>query len=104
MVAPPEGPFSDTSRAGFSIHWSTSSRLIWPSDELTHRASKNYEFAGIDYMLLYNLYRLVYGGDEYYLNINPVRKKNKSVNMYTREGEISNKMYFQHAPVIKQSN
>lgn len=104
VVAPPEGPFSDTSRAGFTIHWSTSSRLIWPSDELTHRASKNYEFAGIDYLLLYNLYRLVYGGNEYSLKINPVRKKNNSINMYTREGEITNKMYFQHAPVIKNSN
>lgn len=98
--APENGPFSDSSRADYSLHWSTSSRVIWPADEPTHRSRKNFEFAGLDYLMLHNLYRLVYGGEDFYVNYRPVRKKKCYNNRYTGEGMQMNKQYFIHAPVI----
>lgn len=98
--APPNGPFSDTSMANYSVHWCTSSRVIWPAHEPSKRATKDFEFAGIDYLMLHNLYRLVYGGDNYYLNLNPVRKRDMNFNKYTKEGMQENSEFFIHAPVI----
>ncbi len=55
-LAPPEGPHSFTDRATYSEYWRTTSRLVFPD------VSKvwNEEYAGLDYMLLYNLYTLIY--------------------------------------------
>jgi hypothetical protein len=101
LQAPLNGPFSDTSRAGYNVHWSTSSRVIWPTDIPNRRSGKNFEFAGLDYLVLHNLYRLVYGGEEYNLDYKPVRKRDvNGNNKYTREGMDGNKLYFKHAPVI----
>jgi len=99
-VAPPNGPFSDTTKPNYSVHWCTSSRVIWPAHEPSKRATKDYEFAGIDYLMLHNLYRLVYGGDDYYLNLNPVRKRDMNFKKYTSEGKNENAQFFIHAPII----
>ncbi|MDA3912075.1 MAG: hypothetical protein PF448_12040 [Bacteroidales bacterium] len=99
-VAPPNGPFSDTSKPNYSVHWCTSSRVIWPAHEPSKRATKDFEFAGIDYLMLHNLYRLVYGGDNYYLNLTPIRKRDMNFNKYTHEGKQQNSQFFIHAPVI----
>jgi hypothetical protein len=98
--APPNGPFSDTSKANYSVHWSTSSRVIWPAHEPSKRATKDFEFAGIDYLMLHNLYRLVYGGENYYLNLKPVRKRDMNFKKYTPEGKQQNSQFFIHAPII----
>ncbi len=102
LEAPPGGPFSDTTRENYSIHWSTSSRIIWPTDKPTKRAGDNYEYAGIDYLLLYNLYALTYADNAFYLSLNPVRKRDKTFNKYTGEGMQNNQKLFIHAPVIIQ--
>jgi hypothetical protein len=100
LAAPPDGPFSDTSKQNYSVHWCTSSRVIWPADKPTARASKNYEFAGVDYLMLHNLYRLTYGGESYQLAFNPIKKK-ISGNLIRRKADIqTNAMFFMHAPVI----
>lgn len=99
-AAPPNGPFSDTTKPNYSVHWCTSSRVIWPAHEPSKRATKDYEFAGIDYLMLHNLYRLVYGGENYYLNLNPVRKRDMNFKKYTPEGKQQNSQFFIHAPVI----
>lgn len=101
-AAPPNGPFSDTTKANYSVHWCTSSRVIWPAHEPSKRATKDFEFAGIDYLMLHNLYRLVYGGDNYYyyLNLNPVRKRDMNFKKYTSEGKKENAQFFIHAPII----
>ncbi len=100
LLAPPDGPFSDSSRNHYSIHWATSSRVIWPIDKPYHRSNEDFEFAGLDYLMLHNLYRLIYGGKNYKLKPLPGIKKSKMYNIYTPQGQRSNKLFFNHAPVI----
>ncbi|HON17591.1 MAG TPA: hypothetical protein PK990_00310 [Salinivirgaceae bacterium] len=49
---PTEGPTSNN-----STQWRITSRLVWPENQNRHLASVS-EFSGMDFMLLYNLFRL----------------------------------------------
>jgi hypothetical protein len=66
--APSLGPSSDYRRPDYSPYWSTSSRLNWPKSEGNRNIKQIWEYAGMDYMFLYNLYRLVFEPDNYNLN------------------------------------
>ncbi len=60
--APDCGPFNyginSADYPGFSINWASNSRLVWPENNYLEDPVGN--FNGIDYMLLHNLYWLVY--------------------------------------------
>ena len=62
--APFNGPTgncdSDTDR--FAHNWSETSRCVWPENlrPSRRRPCKNIEFNGMDYMMLYNLYRIAF--------------------------------------------
>jgi hypothetical protein len=99
MEAPPDGPFSDTTKPGYSIHWSTSSRIVWPTTAPTRKAEADYDFAGMDYLMLHNLYRLVFYDDDYFLWYEPVREKKSAENLQHQTSKQQNKMFYIHAPV-----
>jgi hypothetical protein len=99
--APPDGPFSDTTREHYSVYWSTSSRIVWPQDAPTWRGAKQFEYAGMDYLTLHNLYRLVYCDKPYNLDYDSVRKQQEYAKWVSRlDKHINKKLYF-HAPVVK---
>lgn len=101
QLAPPDGPFSDTTREHYSVYWSTSSRIVWPQDAPTWRGAKRFEYAGMDYMVLHNLYRLVYCDKPYYPDYEPVRiNQNYAGWMSQLDNQINKKVFF-HAPVIE---
>lgn len=99
--APPDGPFSDTTREHYSVYWSTSSRIVWPQDAPTWRGAKQFEYAGMDYMVLHNLYRLVYCDKPYNLDYEPVRKQQDYAKWVSRLDEDINKKLYFHAPVVE---
>ncbi|MGC9330798.1 MAG: hypothetical protein ACP5DZ_02850, partial [Bacteroidales bacterium] len=99
--APPDGPFSDTTREHYSVYWSTSSRIVWPQDAPTWRGAKQFQYAGMDYLVLHNLYRLVYCDKPYNLDYNPVRKQQDYAKwLSSLDKDINKKLYF-HAPVVE---
>ncbi len=102
QMAPPDGPFSDTTRAHYSVYWSTSSRLVWPQDAPTWRGAKKYEYAGMDYLALHNLYRLVYCNEPFYLDYGVSRKEQQFVKWMSKLDDQINKEVFLHAPKIKK--
>lgn len=68
-VAPAGGPTTDRRVNDYHPYWSSSSRLTWPANK--GRVTKEiYDFAGMDYMYLYNLYKLVFSNHNYSLNEN----------------------------------
>lgn len=67
-LAPITGPSSDYRRPEYNQYWSTSSRLNWPKNVGNKRIDFAFEYAGMDYMFLYNLYRLVFEPDNYSLS------------------------------------
>ncbi len=65
-LAPKNGPTTDTRVKDHHPYWTSSSRLIWPRNE--GRVTKEiWDYAGMDYMYLHNLYRLVFESNNYYL-------------------------------------
>jgi len=64
-IAPPEGPynFGQNSDRMAVPEWSSINRFVWPQ-RLSEGTTNPYllgEYNGLDYLLLYNLYCLVYG-------------------------------------------
>ncbi|MDD2385510.1 MAG: hypothetical protein PHP52_01875 [Bacteroidales bacterium] len=76
--APESFPSTDDTRPDYHPYWSSSSRLNWPNN--TGRRSPNdvWDFAGMDYLFLHNLYRLVFSPTEYDL---PKTKKSQVKDM-----------------------
>lgn len=91
--APFNGPHSDTSLSDYSIKWNTPSRIVWPStDTNTFYTGYQYYFAGLDYLMLHNLYRLVYGDSKFY---NQNRNKKHSIpNHHLNRNSKNNYHYF----------
>lgn len=79
--APFSGPSSDTSRNDYHPYWSASSRLVWPNNEGNKSSTRHYEYVGMDYMFLYNLYRLVFEPNNYSLKDNTILKT-KTISFY----------------------
>lgn len=65
--APFNGPTTDYRRTDYHPYWSSSSRLNWPNNKGNRNIREVREYAGMDYMLLYNLYRLVFEPEGYVL-------------------------------------
>jgi hypothetical protein len=70
MCAPASGPSTDYSRVDYSPFWSSSSRLNWPENRGNRNKTNPWEYAGMDYMFLFNLYRLVFEPSGYKLKEN----------------------------------
>lgn len=81
--APFNGPSTDYTRSDYHPFWSSSSRLNWPNNAGNRNAKEVREYVGMDYMFLYNLYRLVFEPQGYSL---PSERRNeilkKSANAY----------------------
>lgn len=103
LEAPENGPFSDTTKKGYSVHWCTSSRIVWPTTVPTRRAEADYDFAGMDYLMLHNLYRLVFYDENYFLYYPPVRKKTAVSDVKDSERRQINSMFYIHAPDVETS-
>jgi len=73
-AAPFDGPSTDYLRSDYSPYWSTSSRLNWPNNKGNRNAEAVWDYAGMDYMFLYNLYCLVFQPKAYSL---PSNRKNE---------------------------
>ncbi|NLA25615.1 MAG: hypothetical protein GX879_11680 [Bacteroidales bacterium] len=71
--APQNGPFYDLNNKSYSEFWNSSSRLIWPGKGAPDK-TKTWEFAGMDYLFLHNLYRLVFEPKGFNLNKTIVKK------------------------------
>lgn len=100
MLAPKDGPSTDTTRADWSKYWSSTSRLNWPSNITGRRQLENpYEYCGMDYMFLYNLYRLVFASEGYELNNN---KQKKEVVFPKPEMTEPDYQYYYNPPQVKQ--
>jgi hypothetical protein len=61
-AAPADGPFNHGDGSD-ACAWSSTSRLVWPESNDSAEAWKQGEYNGIDYMLLHNLYQLVFNAD-----------------------------------------
>jgi len=64
--APPSGPSSNKKLQDYSDLWNNSSRMVWPGKG-PPEPSRIWEFAGLDYLFLHNLYRLVFEPEGYAL-------------------------------------
>lgn len=81
--APFSGPSNDYTREDYHPYWSASSRLTWPNNDGNRSTTRILEYVGMDYMFLYNLYRLVFEPDNYSLVDNEISKtKAKSQTIY----------------------
>jgi len=67
MAAPANGPSSDKNLPDYNSLWSNSSRLIWPGKAVPN-PKYVWEFAGLDYLYLHNLYRLVFEPENFSLS------------------------------------
>jgi hypothetical protein len=65
--APFDGPSTEDLRSDYHPFWSSSSRLNWPHNKGNRNHVNVWEYAGMDYMFLYNLYRLVFEPQDYSL-------------------------------------
>lgn len=93
--APSYGPSTDSTRQDWSPYWSTTSRMNWPKNTGRVDCKEVWEFSGMDFMFLYNLYRLVFCPDGF--DINAVKLKNqKQYNV--PEMEESDIQYFYLPP------
>ncbi len=54
MDVPPEGPTSHNSK-----NWRSDSRCVWP-ENLPKHWDQDKEFSGMDFMMLYNMYKLIF--------------------------------------------
>ncbi len=85
--APFDGPSSDDSRPDYHPFWSSSSRLNWPNNKGNHNRKNVWEYAGMDYMFLYNLYRLVFEPDDFSL---PQNRENEIVTKSSQAYPVPN--------------
>ena len=83
--APVSSPSSDTRREEYSKYWSTSSLLNWPNYKGAEKLSPVWEYAGLDYMFLYNLYRLVFEPENYTIDNNLTTKSTQKSNKNSLE-------------------
>lgn len=67
-IAPTEGPYN-YGGSNFVMEWSSVNRLVWPESRNDPDPSFKGQYSGLDYMLLYNLYKLVYQCSDYYLSM-----------------------------------
>jgi hypothetical protein len=77
-TAPLSGPSTDYRRPEYHPYWSSSSRLNWPKNQGRKDISPVWEFAGMDYMFLYNLYRLVFESENYNITFENINKSIKN--------------------------
>ena len=99
--APVSAPSTDTRREEYSKYWCSSSRLNWPKYKGDERLSPVWEFAGLDYMFLYNLYRIVFEPDNYTINNNLNQKKLKT---YPIPNFEENDIQYFYIPPKKNAN
>ncbi len=66
--APSYCPSTDSTRSDWSPYWSTTSRMNWPKNKGRVDCKNVWEFSGMDFMFLYNLYRLVFCPDGFEVN------------------------------------
>ena len=71
---PSDCPSTDSTRPDWSPYWSTTSRMNWPKNTGKVDCANVWEYSGMDFMFLYNLYRLVFCPDGF--EINTVQLKN----------------------------
>ena len=70
--APKNGPHNNADSPKYVKDWSTSSRMIWPGE--SKRTDRYYtEYAGLDYMYMHNLYRLIFEPKAFSLPSNRTR-------------------------------
>lgn len=70
--APSGGTSTDTTLFDYHPYWTSSSRLTWPRNE-GRRTPYVVNYAGMDYLYLFNLYKLTFDDDDYYLRENRVK-------------------------------
>ncbi|MBN2778461.1 MAG: hypothetical protein JXR36_12495 [Bacteroidales bacterium] len=101
-VAPKSFPSTDYSRDDYHPYWSASSRLNWPSNTGNRNARDVLDYVGMDYMFLYNLYRLVFNPDGYELPVS--RKSHLTDKSYEKYKEPNMKgidaEFFYKPPVV----
>jgi hypothetical protein len=102
--APANGPTTDNTISDYHPYWSSSSRLNWPNNKGNRNSKKPMEYAGMDYMFLYNLYRLVFEPNNYTL---PTDRRNelktKSASKYpVPEMNHEGVQYYYMPPVISK--
>jgi hypothetical protein len=101
-AAPVSGPSSDYLRPEYHPFWSNSSRLNWPKNHGKKDIAPVWEFAGMDYMFLYNLYRLVFEPENYNITSKELYKATKDHKKYpTPEMNIKDLEYFYLPPIYK---
>lgn len=83
--APPEGPTSNKNSPNYSKFWNISSRLIWPSKKPPN-PRLIWEFAGLDYLFLHNLYRLVFEPSDF--NLSQTKNKPGEQKTYLKREEV----------------
>lgn len=92
--APLGCPSTDSTREDWSPYWSTTSRMNWPKNTGRVDCNNVWEFSGMDFMYLYNLYRLVFCPDGY--DLDRIQEKNQR-QYIVPEMQEADVMYF-HLP------
>ncbi|MBR5982908.1 MAG: hypothetical protein IK025_04170 [Bacteroidales bacterium] len=94
-------PSTDSTRKDWSPYWSTTSRMNWPKNTGRVDCKNVWEFSGMDFMFLYNLYRLVFNSKGY--EINRIQEKNQRQYM-TPEMQEPDVQYFLLPPTGSKLN
>lgn len=98
-AAPINGPTTDRRVEDFSPYWSTSSRLTWPNNK-GRVTSVIWNYAGMDYMYLYNLYRLVFDDSDYYLPADKIRLDERIILHKSPKPVFESNAEYNHMPTI----
>jgi len=96
-LAPYGSPSTDSTRTEWCPYWSTTSRLLWVKNKGKVDCKNVWEACGMDFMFLYNLYRLVFCPKGFDLSMQ-VQEKNKS-QYIVPEMEEKDVQYFHLPPV-----
>lgn len=70
-LAPAEGPYTNGG-TDYVLEWSSTNRLVWPESRGGSNPAHKGQFPGLDYMLLYNLYQMVYKCPDFYFSISNI--------------------------------
>ena len=98
---PSHCPSTDSTRFDWSPYWSTTSRMNWPKNTGRIECKKVWEFSGMDFLFLYNLYRLVFCPEGFDVN----RVQMKIQNQYiVPEMEETDVQYFYLPPASNDKN
>lgn len=101
--APASGPSTDNSRSDYHPFWSSSSRLNWPNNKGNRNSDRPMDYAGMDYLFLYNLYRLVFEPDNYTLPSNRRDEiKSKSAANYSSPDLHHEGVLYFYMPPVKE--